>query len=476
VTEAEAVTTREKFAPPPLRAWGVLSVVTGALFLEGIDIAMLNVAVPSIAADIGLATGSAHWVISAYVLAYAGFMILGGRVADLLGRRRVFLIALAVFAAFSALGGLAQDSWVLIVVRFITGATAGFMTPAGFSLLTTTFPEGALRNKALAIYGAIGASGFLLGVVAGGILTSLEWRLVFVAPAVLAAGFLAAGWAFTARDEQSPTPGARGQFDLAGGTALTGAMISLVCGIVSVGEDTRSLSGVLAFAVAAVLSVAFVVIERRASNPLIPTGLLTTGLLPWASAVGTLFIGAFFAWQFVLTLYLQELLGWTPLQTGGAFAAMGIELVIAPFLTPRLVARFGNVPVMVAGLIAVALGFVLTLRLDANSGFIDILPTLLLLGVAFALIYGPLTAAAVEGVDEQGHGVAGGIVYTGFQFGAAFGVSVATIVLVGGDDAAPQLQDYQRALIVPAVAAGLALVLGVLSLVRQRLHASHGHS
>lgn len=143
MTDTDAPTT---FEPSRTRMWGVLAVVTGALFLEGIDIAMLNVAVPSIAADIGLATGSAHWIVSAYVLAYAGFMILGGRVADQLGRRTVFLIALTVFIAFSVLGGLAQDSSTLIVVRFITGATAGFMTPAGFSLLTTTFPEGALRN------------------------------------------------------------------------------------------------------------------------------------------------------------------------------------------------------------------------------------------------------------------------------------------------------------------------------------------
>ncbi|OZF39861.1 MFS transporter [Rhodococcus sp. 14-2483-1-1] len=433
---------------------------------------MLNVAVPSIASDIGLETGSAHWVISAYVLAYAGFMILGGRVADVLGRRRVFLTALAVFAVFSAIGGLAEESWVLIVVRFITGATAGFMTPAGFSLLTTAFPEGALRSKALAVYGAIGASGFLLGVVAGGLLTSLDWRLVFFVPAVLGLGFLVAGWYLIVSDVPEPGSGARGSFDLLGGTTLTAAMVSLIYGIVAVGEDTSNNLGLIAFGSAAVLGIAFVAIERRSDDPLIPQGVLTTGLLPWASSVGTLFIGAFFAWQFVLTLYFQELLGWTPLQTGSAFAAMGIELVIAPFLTPRLVARWGNVSVMAAGLGAVALGFVLTLRLTRDSGFIDLLPSLLLLGVAFAFIYGPLTAAAVEGVDDEKHGVAGGIVYTGFQFGAALGVSIATIVLVTGDAKIPTIDDYRRALIVPAVASVLALFIGLLLLLRQRHRAS----
>lgn len=456
---------RTEQSAPPRRAWAVLAVVTGALFLEGIDIAMLNVAVPSIAADIGLAPGSAHWVISAYVLAYAGFMILGGSVADVLGRRTVFLVALAIFAAFSLIGGIAQESWVLIAVRFVTGATAGFMTPAGFSLLTTTFEEGALRNKALAIYGAIGASGFLLGVVAGGLLTSLDWRLVFFAPAALGAGFFAAGWVFIPRDER--TADRNHPLDLTGGIILTALMVSLVYGIVTVGADVGDVSGVAAFGLAAVLTAALVAVERRVVDPLIPTRVLTRGLLPWVSAVGLLFIGAFFAWQFVLTLYLQELLGWSALQTGLAFAAMGVELTIAPTLTPKLAERFGNTAVMVAGLVAVAVGFALTLRLDQQSGFLDLLPSLLLLGVAFAFIYGPLTAAAVEGVEEDKHGVAGGIVYTGFQFGAALGVSLATVVLVGNRGTSA-LEDYRRALMVPAAAAALALILGALTLVRRR--------
>ncbi|KZF09513.1 MFS transporter [Rhodococcus sp. EPR-157] len=451
------------------RAWAVLAVVTGALFLEGIDIAMLNVAVPSIAADIGLSTGSAHWVISAYVLAYAGFMILGGRVADVLGRRRVFLAALTVFIGFSVLGGLAQESSVLIAARFITGATAGFMTPAGFSLLTTSFSEGALRNKALAIYGAVGASGFLLGVVAGGVLTSWGWRTVFFAPAVLGSIFLIAGAVFIPREEIDRI---RGRFDVGGAALLTAAMVSLVYGIVSLGESVSNAAGLGSIVLAIALLGAFLLVERRVADPLIPSGVVTSGLLPWVTSVGLLFIGAFFAWQFVLTLYLQELLGWSPLHTGLAFAAMGIEVVIAPVLTPRLVERFGNIAVMITGLVAVAVGFLLSLRLDATSGFADLLPSLLLLGVAFAFIYGPLTSASVEGVEESMHGVAGGIVYTGFQFGAALGISLATMVLVAGGHSTPGIDDYRRALIVPAVAAGSALLVGVFTMLRHRARKS----
>lgn len=455
--------------PPiaPRAAWGVLAVVTGALFLEGIDIAMLNVAVPSIAADIGLETGSAHWVVSAYVLAYGGFMILGGRVADLLGRRQVFLIALTVFIAFSALGGLAQEAWVLVLVRFITGATAGFMTPAGFGLLTTSFAEGSARNRALAIYGAIGASGFLLGVVAGGLLTSVDWRWVFFAPALIGAAFLAAGAAFIPR-ESSARPHPRPRFDLGGAITLTGAMVAVIFGVVTVGEDRESVGGYVAIAIAAALLAAFAAIERRTTDPLIPTGVLTRGMLPWSSAIGLLFIGSFFAWQFLLTLYLQEHLGWSPLETGLTFAAMGIELLVAPVLTPRLVDQFGNVAVMLAGLVAVTVAFALTLRLDDTSVYAALLPSMLLLGLAFALIYGPLAAAAVEGIVEADHGVAGGVVYTGFQFGAALGVSLGTIVLVAGSTAVPALEDYQRALLVPAIGAVVATGLGAVSVVRHR--------
>lgn len=448
-------------------AWGVLAVVTGALFLEGIDIAMLNVAVPSIAADIGLAEGSAHWVLSAYVLAYAGFMILGGRAADLLGRRRVFLVALAVFVIFSAFGGLAQESWLLILVRFITGATAGFMTPAGFGLLTASFAEGPRRNKALAIYGAIGASGFLLGVVVGGLLTTVGWRWVFYAPAMIGTAFLIAGL-FAIPKPTSGRRDASGRFDFIGAVTLTAAMVILVFGIVTVGEEPDDAVGIVALIAGVLLFILFGVVERRVADPLIPPGVLGAGLLPWASLVGLLFIAAFFSWQFLLTLYLQQLLGWGPLETGLTFAAMGVEVVIAPWLTPWLVGRFGNVPVMLAGLLAVAVAFTLTLGLDGATGFFDLLASLLLLGLAFALIYGPLTAAAVEGVDEAAHGVAGGVVYTGFQFGAALGVSAATIALLAGTSGAADVADYRRAMLVPAVAAVLALVVGIATLVRHR--------
>ncbi|UFU05500.1 MFS transporter [Ruania halotolerans] len=464
---SETVATQSP-APAQTRraAWAVLVVVCGALFLEGIDIAMLNVAIPAIAADIGLASGSAHWVISAYVLAYGGFMIFGGRAADLLGRRRVFLAALVLFVLFSGLGGLAQDAWVLILARFVTGATAGFMTPAGFSLLTTSFPEEPLRNRALAIYGAIGAGGFTLGVMVGGLLTNASWRWVFFAPVLIGALLWLAGRKVIRADVASTVP--RAGFDVGGAITLTLAMIALIYGIVTLGEEQDVRSGLAALAVAAVLLAVFVTIERRVRDPLLRLGVLREGLLLRVSMAGLLFVGAFFAFQFVITLYLQEFRGWSPLATGLTFAVMGLDMLLAPLLTHRLVARFGNVAVMVAGLLAGLAAFALALRLDDAWGYWELFPSLVLVAVMFALVYGPLTSAAAEGVAEGEHGVAGGVVYTAFQFGAALGVSVVTIVLAGGHHADASAVDYQRALIVPVVAAALAVLFGTAAGIRRR--------
>jgi MFS family permease len=443
-----------------------LAVVCGALFLEGIDIAMLNVAVPAIADDLGLSPGSAHWVISAYVLAYGGFMILGGRTADLLGRRRVFLVALAVFILFSGVGGLAHDPWVLIVARFVTGATAGFMTPAGFSLLTTSFAEGPLRDRALAIYGAIGAGGFTLGVVVGGALTTTSWRWVFFAPVILGLLLWIAGRATIRADKASVDAGPA--FDIGGAITLTAAMVTLIYAIVTLGEDARSIAGLTALVASVAFLVAFVMIENRVADPLLRLSVLREGMLLQASAAGAMFIGSFFAFQFLITLYLQEYQGWSPLATGLTFAVMGADMVLAPLLTHRLVLRFGNAPVMLAGMLAGTLAFALALRIDSTWGYVDLLPSLLLIAVMFALVYGPLAGAATDGLAESEHGVAGGVVYTAFQFGAALGVSVATLVLAGAHDAAAVPADYQRALIVPVVAAGTAVLLILSAWARHR--------
>jgi len=449
-----------------LRAWGLLLVVCGALFLEGIDIAMLNVAVPVIADDIGLTPGAAHWVISAYVLGYAGFMLLGGRTADLFGRRRVFLIALTAFVVFSALGGLADTGWLLVVARFMTGVAAGFLTPAGFGIVSTTFPAGPVRDRAMVVYGAVGAAGFVLGMVAGGLLTTASWRWVFFAPVMIGLVLLAAGRALIRPDQ--PRPVVRPGFDVLGALTVTGGMVAVVYALVAIGESRDLQEGAIALTTALLLLAAFVAVERRAAEPLIRLQLLRQGLLPLASTTGMLFMGAFFGFQFTATLYLQDLRGWTPLETGLTFAVMGLDLLLAPVLTPALVRRFGNARVMVAGLFSATGAFAWMLGLRSDWVYVDLLPGLLLVAVAFALVYGPLTLAATEGVEESEHGVAGGVVFTAFQFGAALGLAVVTIVLAGHGSGPATLDDYRNAMLVPTGAAALAVVTGLVAAARRR--------
>jgi MFS family permease len=451
--------------PAPL-AWALLLVVCGALFLEGIDIAMLNVAVPAISDDLGLEAAQAHWVISAYVLGYAGFMLLGGRVADLLGRRRVFLTALWVFVGFSIVGGVADSGWMLILARFATGVAAAFMTPAGFSIVTTAFAEGPARDRALAIYGAVGAGGFTLGMVVGGLLSSASWRWVFFAPVVIGAVLLVVGHRMIRADGALPST-SRASFDVAGALTVTGSMVALIFAVVSGSEYGYDTTSLLAFAVAALLAAVFVGIERRSAAPLVRLGLLREGVLAHASIAGLLFMGAFFGFQFALTLYLQELRDWTPLEVGLTFAIMGADLALAPIVAPWLVARFGNVVVMTAGFAAALVSYVLTLRLDGSWGYVELLPSLLCIAVAFALVYGPLTSASAEGIDEAEHGVAGGVVYTAFQFGGALGLSAVTTVLFAGGDEVAGTGDYQRALLVPVIGALLALIVGIAACIRR---------
>ncbi|MFE5326624.1 MFS transporter [Embleya sp. NPDC056575] len=433
------------------RAWGMLLVLCGAIFLEGIDVAMLNVALPTIRDDLGMSTGGVSWVMSAYVLAYAGFMLLGGRTADLLGRRRMFLLWLTVFLVFSGLGGFATEGWMLIVARFVTGASAAFMTPAGLSIITTGFPEGPQRNRALLFYAGTAAGGFSLGLVIGGLLTAIDWRLVFFVPVALAAVILAAASALIPRDER---PESGGGFDLVGAIGVTGSMLLLVYGVVRL-EHPADGPGwtIVAFAGGLALLLAFVAVERRTANPLVRLGILRSGALVRANLGAMLFAGSFFGFQFIAVFYLQEIRGWSTLETSFALLAVGADAVLAPTLTPRLVERFGNLRVILGGMVAAAAAYALFLSIDGDTSYVAMFPTMLLLGLAFALAYGPLTIAATDGIDEDEQGLAGGLLYTAFQFGAALGLSTVTAVLAGAGGS--ELDGFRTALIVPLV--GVAL-------------------
>ncbi|WP_350279563.1 MFS transporter [Kribbella sp. HUAS MG21] len=446
------------------RAWAVLFVLCGAIFLEGIDVSMMGVALPSIRADLGLSTGELQWIVSAYALSYGGFVLLGGRAADLLGRRRMFVGWLVVFLLFSGLGGFATEGWVLILARFVTGVAAAFLTPAGLSIITTTYPEGPQRTKALLVYAGTAAGGFSLGMVTGGLLTAIDWRWVFFAPVLVSAVILAGALALIPRDTAAPTP--RQGFDIPGALTLTGAMLLLVATVVRAPDVAAGQTAVTA-AAGILLLLVFWSIERRTSAPLVRLGLLRNAALVRANTGAILLVGSFVGFQFVAVLYLQELRGWSELETGLALMVIGIDAILAPTLTPWLVNRFGNARVVFGGFLLAAIAYAAYLPLGADWTYLAMLPAFLLLGLAFALTYGPLTIAATERVAEDEQGLASGVLTTSFQFGSALGLAAVAAVLSGAGELT--IDGFRTGLVVPLAAA----VLGVLVAfpVRERLGA-----
>ena len=462
------------------RAWALLFVLCGTIFLEGIDVAMLAVAIPSIRSDLDLSTTSAAWVLSAYVLGYAGFTLLGGRAADLLGRRRMFLTWLTVFLAFSGLGGFATEGWMLIVARFATGVSAAFMTPAALSLITTSYEEGPQRNKALLVFAGTAAGGFSLGLVIGGLLTELGWRWVFFAPVLLAGAILVAATRLVPSEEGRRRPRtARTRFDITGAVTAAGAMLLAAYTVIRLEHGLHDWQLTAAAALAALLlGAAFVAVERRSATPLVRLGLLRKGSVVRADLGALLFVGAFFGFQFLLTLYLQELRGWSALQTAVALIVMGCDAVLAPTLTPKLVERYGHARVILGGFVLAVLAYGLFLPVGADWSYAAMFPTLIIAGTAFALAYGPLTIAATEGVTESEQGLAGGLLHTATQFGSAIGISAVTAVYglastgSGFDAEGPavtsvgevgMLSAFRAALIVPVLMVVLGALVSALS-------------
>jgi len=376
----------------------VLAVLCGAVFLDSLDVSMIGVALPSIQGDVGMSTGSLQWVVSAYVLGYGGFLLLGGRAADLMGRRRQFLGALAVFVVTSAVAGLAISGSVLIAARFVTGMSAAFSVPAGMSIITTSFPDGPMRNKALGLYAATGGVGFSLGLVFSGLLTEIDWRMVFLVPAAVATVTQIVGHRVLPQDVRPV--GARHRFDLAGAITLTGSMLLLVYTIVEAPTaGWASLRTIAGFAAVVALLTLFVMLEQRREHPLVRLGILRSWPLVRAHLAAMTLIGAWFGLQFIATLYLQQPRGWSPLETGLAVFPGGVLVTVVAPAIPSLIERFGVTRLITAGLVCAAIAYPLFLRVDLDSSYaVAILPTMLLAGFAFALAYGPLNVAATTGI------------------------------------------------------------------------------
>jgi EmrB/QacA subfamily drug resistance transporter len=449
-----------------VRTWGMLLVLCGALFLDAMDVSMIGVALPSIQTDLHMSTSSLQWVVSAYVLGYGGFLLLGGRAADLFGRRRMFLVSLGVFVVASMLGGFAHDGSLLIATRFVKGMSAAFTAPAGLSIITTSFAQGAARNKAISIYTATGATGFSLGLVFGGLLTEIGWRWVFFLPAPVALAALVAGIRLVPSDSRAART-AR-SFDVAGAVALTSAMLLLVFTVVEAPTvGWGSARTLVSFAGVAAILAAFVWIEQRTSAPLIRLGILRSASLVQANLGAMMLVGGWFGFQFIATLYMQELRGWSPLQTGLAIFPGGLLVaLLAPRIAP-LVARFGIRRLITAGLASAAIGYALFVPIGLDSGYAAaVLPTVLFGGLGFALAYGPLNIAATNGIAAEEQGLASGLVNTSFQFGGALVLAIATAVNNAANGAAdsPQtlLDGFQAAVVVSVIASGVGVAVTAL--------------
>jgi EmrB/QacA subfamily drug resistance transporter len=434
-----------------------LFVLCGALFLDALDVSMIGVALPVIRTDLHLNTSSLQWIVSAYVLGYGGLLLLGGRAADLLGRRRVFLVALGLFAAASLLGGLVSGAGLLIAARFIKGMAAAVTAPAGLSLLTTTFPEGPMRNRAISIYSAFGASGFSLGLVLSGVLTEVSWRWTLLLPAPVALLTLVAAIPLIPRVQEAGRQDRR--FDIPGGLAVTAAMLLLVYTVVSAqAAGWASARTIGSFAVVAVLLAGFVLIEHRSRDPLVRLGIFRSGALTRANLGALTLFGSYIAFQFLLTQYLQTLMGWSAMSTALAFLPAGVVVAVLSTRMGQVISRFGPGPITLIAFACLVAGYIAFLRVGTQADYLGvILPAVIGVGIAFGLGFSALSLAATSGVADHEQGLAASLFQTSFQVGGAVVLAVVTAVIDAGG--ASQVTSAQATL--GAYRPALAVITGV---------------
>jgi EmrB/QacA subfamily drug resistance transporter len=412
---------------PDPRRWLALGLLAVAQFVVVLDASIMNIALPSIGTELHVATDTLSWVVNAYVLAFGGLLLLGGRLADLLGRRRVFMGGLVVFGLASLAGGLANGATELIAARTVQGVGAAALAPAALSLVTTLFAEGAERSKALGIWGAVAGSGGVAGVLLGGVLTSglgWEWVLLVNVPVALGAA------ALTPRllAESRPTTDGGRSLDLAGATLVTSATVAAVYALVEAnGAGWTSAQTLGLLGAAAALLGAFVAVEARVAQPLVPLDIFKNRHVRAANLTMVAGGAAMFGLFFFLSLYLQQVLGYSALKAGVSQLPLAGMLVVAAGAAGPLAERHGVRPVLLSGLALFAAGMVWFSRLPVDGTFLaDVLGPSLLVGLGLALTFVALTIGSVSGVDDRRYGLASGLINTSQQLGGAIGLGVLT--------------------------------------------------
>jgi EmrB/QacA subfamily drug resistance transporter len=417
------------------RRWLILTVIGIAQLLVVLDVTIIYIALPSAQADLGFSDDDRQWVVTAYALAFGSLLLLGGRIADLFGRKRTFIVGLVGFAAASALGGAAQSFGLLVGARALQGVFAALLAPAALSLLTTTFTDPADRGKAFGVYSAIAGMGSAVGLLIGGALTEvLDWRWCLYIALVIAVPTAAAG----ARLLPEAADRARPRLDVPGALTASSALFALVLGLARAEADGWGAPlTVGCLAAAALLLAGFVALQQRAAHPLLPLRVVADRNRSASFlAVGIASAGGFAIFLF-LTFYLQTTKGMTPLETGLAFLPLTFAILpTAGLASTRLLPRIGPRPLVPTGLAASALGMLLLTRIGVESGYAThILPSLILMGVGFGLTMAPSFATATSGVPEHDSGVASAMVNTSQQVGGSVGIALLSTLAVSSADA-----------------------------------------
>jgi EmrB/QacA subfamily drug resistance transporter len=418
-------------AAPPSRVNpnAVLAVVAVAEFMVILDASIVNVALPTIKRDLRFSEQNLTWVLNSYTLIFGGFLLLGGRLADRLGRRRLFMAGIALFSTASLLCGISQSEGELLVARGFQGLGGALVSPAALSIILTTFAEGKERNRALAVWGAIAGAGGAVGLLLGGILVqALSWRWVFFVNVPIGAAVLALAPRIVPESRSEAL--AKSGYDVEGAVTITAGTTALVFTLIKATSwswtSGRTIAG---FIVAAVLIAAFVVIERRHENPLVPLRIFSNRSLSAANATLLLVAAALFGMFFFLTLYVQGVLGFSALKTGVAYLPLSLTLIGASGVASRLVDRFTPKPVLVAGVLISVGGFVLLTRLSAHSAYgSHVVPAMILLGVGLGLSFVAVTIAGTSGVAPEDAGLASGLLNTTQQVGGSIGLAIMTSV------------------------------------------------
>jgi EmrB/QacA subfamily drug resistance transporter len=447
--------------------WVVLVIICLAQFMVVLDATIVNVALPSIQKDLGLSEANLQWIINAYTLVFAGFLLLGGRAGDLLGRKRLFLVGLVIFTVASLLNGLSSTSGMLIGFRALQGLGAALISPAALSIISTTFAEGKERARALGVWAAIAIGGSAIGLVLGGALTqSFSWRWIFFVnvPVGVFAFFAALRLVPESKDEHAH----RG-YDIAGAVTVTGGLMALVYAIVNTATHGWGSALVIGFfALAVVLLAAFIVIELRSSEPLVRLSIFRTRSLTTANLTMFLAFSGMFAMFFFNTLYIQRVLGYGPLEAGLAFLPFSAGVMISAGLASNFAPRIGVRPVAAVGMLLTIVGMLLFARMPVDGSYAtDVLPGMLLSSLGMGAVFMPLTLVATTGLHDEDQGLASGLFNTSQQVGGALGLAILTTIAAGhthGNSPAALVHGFHYAFAGAAVfvAAGLVVMLALL--------------